>query len=64
MSSTTTTVESLITELATALDEAVKHENGNNAAGGRLRKVLQTVSNGCKDLRKTVQEERNSRTSN
>ena len=59
---TTTTVENMITTLTEALDEAEKHTNGNNAAGGRLRKTLMTVANTCKDLRKTVQEERNSRT--
>ena len=43
MSTTTTTVENLITTLTEALTEAEKHTNGNNAAGGRLRKTLQTV---------------------
>lgn len=62
MSTTTTTVENLITELTAALVDAEKHTSGNNAAGGRLRKTLQTVSNECKALRKTVQEERNART--
>lgn len=61
--STTTEVQTIITELTAALTDAEKHESGNNAAGGRLRKVLQTVANSCKTLRKTVQEERNSRTS-
>ena len=59
---TATTVENLITTLTEALDEAEKHTNGNNAAGARLRKTLQTVANTCKDLRKTVQNERNDRT--
>tara|TARA_R100000005_G_C4982013_1_gene191544 strand:+ start:192 stop:392 length:201 start_codon:yes stop_codon:yes gene_type:complete len=62
MSTTTTTVENMITTLTEALSEAEKHTNGNNAAGGRLRKALQNVANTCKDLRKTVQEERNART--
>ena len=62
MSTTTTTVENMITTLTEALDEAEKHTNANNAAGGRLRMSLQNVANTCKDLRKTVQEERNART--
>jgi hypothetical protein len=60
--SATTEVQTLITELTEALSDAEKHENGNNAAGTRLRKALQTVANGCKTLRKTVQEQRTSRT--
>jgi hypothetical protein len=59
--STTTIVQNLITTLTDALTDAEKHEVGNNAAGTRLRKSLQEVANTCKTLRKTVQEERNSR---
>ena len=59
--STTTIVQNLITTLTDALTDAEKHETGNNAAGTRLRKSLQEVANTCKTLRKTVQEERNSR---
>jgi hypothetical protein len=59
--STTTIVQNLITTLTDALTDAEKHETGNNAAGTRLRKSLQEVVNSCKTLRKTVQEERNSR---
>tara|TARA_R110002124_G_scaffold150262_1_gene316653 strand:- start:786 stop:968 length:183 start_codon:yes stop_codon:yes gene_type:complete len=59
--SVTTSVNNLIENLTEALDEAAKHESGNNAAGTRLRKQLQDVVNTCKTLRKQVQEERNTR---
>lgn len=59
--SATNEVQNLITTLTDALTDATKHDGGNNAAGGRLRKALQEVAVTCKDLRKTVQEERNSR---
>lgn len=54
-------LENLISTLSSALTDAEKHETGNNAAGGRVRKVLQTTTTVCKELRKTIQEERNSR---
>jgi len=59
--STTTEVKNLITTLTEALTDAEKHEDGNNAAGTRLRKSLQHVVTTCKALRKVVQEERTSR---
>jgi hypothetical protein len=51
----------LVNTLNENLVEAAKHESGNNAAGTRLRKVLQEVANCCKDLRAQVQTERNER---
>ncbi len=59
--SVTNEVENLITTLNDALTDATKHDTGNNAAGGRLRKALQEVVTTCKVLRKTVQDERNTR---
>ena len=41
--SVTNEVENLITTLNDALTDATKHDTGNNAAGGRLRKALQEV---------------------
>jgi len=58
---TTIEVENLIATLTDALSDAEKHEGGNNAAGTRLRKSLQEVATGCKLIRKTVQEIRNTR---
>ena len=54
-------VQSIIETLTEALDDAAKHDAGNNAAGTRLRKSLQGVATDCKVLRKTVQETRNTR---
>jgi len=59
---TTETITTMIETLTEALTDVEKHETGNNAAGGRLRKSLQSVATGCKTLRKTVQDERNGRT--
>jgi|TARA_R110000824_G_scaffold38491_4_gene117524 hypothetical protein len=59
--SITTSVSDVIENLTEALDNANKHESGNNAAGTRLRKQLQDAANMCKTLRKQVQEERNTR---
>lgn len=60
---TTDTITTMIAALTEALDDAEKHDTGNNAAGGRLRKSLQTVATGCKVLRKEVQDTRNTRKS-
>tara|TARA_R110000765_G_scaffold225615_1_gene329625 strand:+ start:418 stop:600 length:183 start_codon:yes stop_codon:yes gene_type:complete len=59
--STATEVKDLITTLTEALADVTKHEDGNNAAGARLRKSLQHVATTCKGLRKVVQEERTER---
>ena len=58
---TTEAVQTMITTLTDALADATKHDAGNNAAGGRLRKTLQTISIGCKSARTEIQETRNSR---
>lgn len=62
---TTNTVETeltnLITTLNNALSDATKFDGGNQAAGTRVRKALQTVANGSKDLRKTIQEIKNNK---
>ena len=59
--SVATSVNDMIENLNDVLTDAQKHENGNNAAGTRLRKSLQEVVNTCKALRKQVQEERSTR---
>lgn len=51
-------MEDLIHALAESLKDANKHGEGNNAAGGRVRKTLQHVATKCKELRKQVQQER------
>ena len=51
-------IEDMIHVLAESLKDANKHDNGNNAAGGRVRKVLQGIATQCKELRKQVQQDR------
>lgn len=51
----------LIETLNGAVEDAGKFDGGNQAAGTRVRKALQTVVNGGKDLRKTIQEIKNSK---
>ena len=51
-------MEDMIHILANSLADASKHAEGNNAAGGRVRKILQQVAGQCKELRKQVQSER------
>ena len=58
---TTETVQTMITTLTEALADATKHDAGNNAAGGRLRKTLQTIAVGCKTARTEIQATRNAR---
>lgn len=59
------TVEETLTELIATLNNAVedagKFDGGNQAAGTRVRKALQTVVTGGKDLRKTIQEIKNAK---
>lgn len=65
MSDTPKTVAELLSELIETLNGAVedadKFDDGNQSAGTRVRKALQSVINGSKELRKTVQEIKNSK---
>jgi hypothetical protein len=60
----TTSVETLITQLIDNLNEtlndAVKHDNGNNAAGTRVRKAMQSLKSDAQSVRLQVQSDRNS----
>jgi len=56
-------VQNLIEILTEALADAEKHNRGVDAAGARLRKKLQSIVNGSKELRSEVQAERNARKS-
>tara|TARA_Y100001963_G_scaffold102022_1_gene140401 strand:- start:8023 stop:8247 length:225 start_codon:yes stop_codon:yes gene_type:complete len=55
-------IAELIDELNQSVADADKHGKGNSAAGTRLRKVLMTVANRCKELRVQIQEEKKART--
>ena len=54
-------IQTIIDELQGALADADKFQRGNDSAGARLRKKAQTVIASCKDFRKDVQEERQTR---
>ena len=59
MATMTENIQSMIDTLNEALGDASKHDKGNNAAGTRLRKAMQTVAVGCKAGRKQVSSDRN-----
>ena len=65
MSEETKTVAEMLNELIETLngvvEDAGKFDSGNQAAGTRVRKALQTVVNGGKDLRKAIQEIKNAK---
>lgn len=48
-------------KLAIILEDAFKFDQGNNAAGGRVRKGLQEIKKGIKDVRDAVTEVKHSR---
>ena len=54
-------IQDMINELAESLDDAEKHDSGNNAAGTRVRKVMQTCKGLAQDVRLKVQGDKNSR---
>ena len=58
MSDTTQQLVDMVTEFSA---DATKFWNGNSAAGTRARKTLQDVIKYCKEERKRIQEEKNSR---
>ena len=54
-------IQDMINELTDALGDAEKHDNENNAAGTRIRKVMQTCKGFAQDVRVKVQGDKNSR---
>lgn len=54
-------LETLIALLTESLVDAEKFDSGNDAAGRRIRAVAQTAKTDLQNLRKEIQEERNSR---
>ena len=54
-------VQEMINELTEALSDAEKHDSGNNAAGTRIRKVMQSCKGLAQDIRLKVQGDKNSR---
>ena len=53
-------VQKMIDELNEALADAVKHDKGNSAAGTRVRKAMQAAKAAAQDVRKKVQDDKNS----
>jgi len=54
-------IQDMINELTEAIADAEKHDSGNNAAGTRVRKVMQTCKKLAQDVRVKVQGDKNSR---
>jgi hypothetical protein len=54
-------IQDMINELTDSLGDAEKHDSGNNAAGTRIRKVMQTCKSLAQDVRVKVQGDKNSR---
>lgn len=55
------TLNDIIAKLTEALVDAEKFEAGNDAAGRRTRAAAQLARNELQELRKQIQEQRNSR---
>ncbi len=55
--------ESIKQTVADIEADVKKFTEGNNAAGGRVRKAMQDLKNLAQDLRKEVLDTKNSRTS-
>tara|TARA_B100000945_G_scaffold272144_1_gene234409 strand:- start:1832 stop:2014 length:183 start_codon:yes stop_codon:yes gene_type:complete len=54
-------IQDMINELTEALTDAEKHDSGNNAAGTRVRKVMQSCKAMAQDVRTRVQGDKGSR---
>ena len=56
-----TMVENIYELLEDAHVDAEKHDNGNSAAGTRVRKAMQQLKGIAQDIRLKVQSDKNSR---
>ncbi len=54
-------LENLKTNFEAFLEENVKFEAGNGAAGTRARKALQEITKAAKEIRKEITETKNAR---
>jgi hypothetical protein len=57
--SVTEELQRIIDALCACATDAAKHERGNHAAGTRIRKALQATVHDCRELRQSIQDERN-----
>lgn len=61
MSKSREIIQGAIDTLTASLDDADKFDAGTDAAGTRVRKALQETILAAKDLRRDIQDQRNSR---
>ncbi len=54
-------IQNMINELTEVLSDAEKHDSGNNAAGTRVRKMMQSCKGMAQDVRVRVQGDKSSR---
>jgi hypothetical protein len=54
-------IQEMINELTEVLTDAEKHDSGNNAAGTRVRKVMQSCKGMAQNVRVRVQGDKGSR---
>ena len=50
-----------LADLVEIIDDAGKHDNGNNAAGTRVRKEMQSIKLIAQEIRTRVQSDKNKR---
>ena len=53
-------LKTMETHFRGATEDAFKFAQGNNSAGTRVRKAMQTIKNLAQDIRVEVQEQKNS----
>ena len=51
-------IQTMINDLVEIIDDAGKHDNGNNAAGTRVRKEMQSIKKIAQEVRIRVQNDR------
>ena len=51
-------IQTMINDLVEIMDDAGKHDNGNNAAGTRVRKEMQSIKKIAQEVRIRVQNDR------
>jgi len=54
-------VQMMINDLVEIIDDADKHDNGNNAAGTRIRKEMQSIKIIAQEVRLKVQSDKKNR---
>jgi len=54
-------VQRMINDLVEVIDDAGKHDNGNNAAGTRIRKEMQSIKIIAQEVRLRVQTDKKNR---